>query len=273
MSERQHCKCSGCGDVRECVLIGAESDEGWVWSWQCEGCVRGMLDGFGEADTIARLTRERDEARAAYASASREWAERHEHARERILGLTRERNLAVDEINRLMTEATYAENARLTASLAYETDRNVARSADVHAATMERDAWRHRAESAERERDELRLTLRGPAGTMASLLRSAEADRDEARAALARAYGCVTRNKAPDNPHQAAQGIIEEYRDVSNERDQFEEQAIQSRRWSRLWHREARRLWREVQALGAMLDDVQREVDAEQFIRNLEGDQ
>jgi len=34
------------------------------------------------------------------------------------------------------------------------------------------------------ERDELRLTLRGPAGTMASLLRRAEADRDEARGLL-----------------------------------------------------------------------------------------
>lgn len=48
------------------------------------------------ADTIARLTRENEELRAAYSSASREWAERHEHARERILGLTEERDEAAD---------------------------------------------------------------------------------------------------------------------------------------------------------------------------------
>ena len=59
-----------------------------------------------QAATIARLTRERDEARATYDSASREWAERHEHARARILGLTRERDEASRERDRYRAALT-----------------------------------------------------------------------------------------------------------------------------------------------------------------------
>lgn len=121
--------------------------------------------------------------------------------------------------------------------------------------------------SAEQEIAALRLMLRETARTNATGIDYAlrcQRERDEAqreiatlRAAFARAYGCVTRNKAPDNPHQAAQGIIEEYRDVSNEREEYAERAVQALHWSRLWHREARRLWREVQALSARVDDEQ----------------
>lgn len=155
MSEANHCRSGVYCLLHDCAC-------------PCDGCLpHSDPEAHENRATIARLTRERDEARAAYASASREWAERHEHARERILGLTGERDAARRELHRL-----------------------------THGEAIEGDGMcRH------------------------------EIDAQAARA------------------------------------------------WSRLWHREARRLWREVQALGAMLDDVQREVEPEQWLRDVGGDQ
>jgi hypothetical protein len=169
-------------------------------------------------DYALRCQRERDEARSAYASAAREWAERHEHARERILGLTRERDLAVDEINRLMTEATYAENARLTSLLAHAEAEAIHCRGEMAAALAE-------AEEAARAYNAIAADLRRTAAELATTQREL---------------------------HRLIHGTAIE----GDGACEHEIHADAARAWARLWHREARRLWRDVHDLSKELDVI-----------------
>jgi chromosome segregation ATPase len=190
-------------------------------------------------DYALRCQRERDEARSAYASAAREWAERHEHARERILGLTRERDLAVDEINRLMTEATYAENARLTSLLAHAEAEAIHCRGEMAAALAE-------AEEAARAYNDVAADLRRTAAERDEL--AAQADDRLMLVASLRAE----RDAAQRELHRLIHGTAIE----GDGACEHEIHADAARAWARLWHREARRLWREVQDLSGMLTSV-----------------
>ena len=135
------------------------------------------------------------------------------------------------------------------------------------ALNAEVNATLRRLQEAHEERDALHQEL---ADMDPNATAQARDERDAALHQLRRACGVLTRNKSPDDPHQSAQAIIEEYRDTANERDHFEELAIQRGRWSRLWHAEARRLWLEVQALSDP-DAPYAEVDPREFARQLGG--
>ena len=91
----------------------------------------------------------------------------------------------------------------------------------------------------------LRLMLREVAQTDATGIDYAlrcQRERDEARAELA-----TTKREL----HRLIHGTAIE----GDGACEHEIHADAARAWSRLWHREARRLWREVQALSGVLDD------------------
>ena len=215
--------------------------------------------------TIARLTRERDEALAEVTrlrGVVHTYMTSHDEqiAQERLALIgqaVRERDAARAEAE----EAAAAYNAArrdlatetaTRAALRTQESRVMGILADAGVPVgdvvrgVEALARRHDALNAEVNALHQELADMDPNATA-----QARDERDAALHQLRRACGVLTRNKAPDDPHQSAQAIIEEYRDVSNERDHFEELAIQRGRWSRLWHAEARRLWQETQALAA----------------------
>lgn len=212
---------------------------------------RAQYDRLRDGREDAR--RERDAARAAYASASREWAERHEHARERILGLTGERDAARRELHRL----THGEDI--------EGDGVCRHEIDAQAARAERDEARAERAQLACEVSDLLIAV----GRLTASLADERARATEMHRRAQAAEGQLGRVERLRESHAVEVGRLISRRrwDVSLWRGRYQ----QARRWSRLWHREARRLWREVQDLGAMLDDVQREVEPEQWIRELGG--
>ena len=151
-------------------------------------------------------------------------------------------------------------------------------------------AMAHAAVAAERSRDReyqtqiagLRLMLREVAATNSTGIDYAlrcQRERDEARAEAeeaARAYNDV----AADLRRTAAE-LATTQRELHRlihgtaiEGDgacEHEIHADAARAWARLWHAEARRLWREVQALSDP-DAPYAEVDPEEFMREIGGD-
>lgn len=228
---------------------------------------------------VARLTRERDEALAEVTrlrGVVHTYMTSHDEqiAQERLALIGQSaRDLATETATRtaLRTQESRIMGILADASVPVgDVVRGVealARRCD--ALNAEVNATMRRLQEAHEERDALHQEL---ADMDPNATAQARDERDAALRELARACSVLTRNIAPTDPHQAAQHLIEEYLDTARERDHFEALAIQRGRWARLWHREARRLWDEVQVLSDP-DAPYTEVDPEEFMREIGGDQ